>query len=870
MHLRRFLHCLVLLCSLTLLQVMPMRAAEIPNTPKVLAFYYTWYGTPDLQGHWVHWNEGGRNPDRLDSQGWPEIGATHHPPRLYDSNDPETIRQHLKLAADSGIDVFVSTWWRQGDYHDKAFRKVIREAENSPVKLTVYYETVPAVGASEKEQLIEGVVNDLRYILDSYADSPAFFKVDGKPVIFVYGRTLAQMDRESWMEAVRRIKDSHPVILIGDSASPDWLTVFDGLHDYNPVGAVVAGSDMQEYYQRRVSACRSAGKIAAVTVIPGYDDSRIGRTTPIVADREESVLYRRLWAQAIRSSPDWILITSFNEWHEGSEIEPSRELGSLYMGITSQYAAAFKRSSPDGTADAGASWQADVNSPENLVYDLAPRIGGGWLLSNLDTRRGTIRVPAKPWRRPMVFELGKEDRHLRRVYPRLKAGQLHLRVAPFSVYELHDADEFADAVLKNVCRCDPSGLTKAQRLKCLGSALREPGTSKPDAETAYHMRLISEAYQALLGLDFECEMSYRAVNPAADYKVFAGRDFELRSTVANRGTELLASGTVRLLAPDEWSVSPVSGRVPAFDSLAPGRSATASFKIRAPGRSTFRPKRFPVIAELLLTHADSRLTLHYPCEVELADPITPSLRITSADPDCVKTVVALKSLFADEVMKDVAVYPFMAQNIKVEPARPTLTLKGTAQFPVSYKKTGAPGFALRAVTLAMKVDEHIVRLRSVMEAVLPLGEGTRASGLWMNQCDDGLVSPAEVGSRACRQTVRNPLGDTRYVYFAVSENFPIVGNSYVSVTYFDGTEGSFTLQYDSADPAAPMDGAYKDAREVVRLEGTGEWKQKTFVVPDAGFSNRQNSKSDLRLAVFNTDLAIAEIALSKFAPDRPR
>ena len=56
--------------------------------------------------------------------------------------------------------------------------------------------------------------------------------------------------------------------------------------------------------------------------------------------------------------PQWILITSFNEWHEGSEIEPSLEFGSSHLELTAEEAAAWKAGEPvddrDGIPDAAA------------------------------------------------------------------------------------------------------------------------------------------------------------------------------------------------------------------------------------------------------------------------------------------------------------------------------------------------------------------------------------------------------------------------------------------------------------------------------------------------------------------------------------
>jgi hypothetical protein len=47
------------------------------------------------------------------------------------------------------------------------------------------------------------------------------------------------------------------------------------------------------------------------------------------------------WQQAIAAHPTWILITSCNEWHEGTEIEPSTEFGETALLITQTYTHQF-------------------------------------------------------------------------------------------------------------------------------------------------------------------------------------------------------------------------------------------------------------------------------------------------------------------------------------------------------------------------------------------------------------------------------------------------------------------------------------------------------------------------------------------------
>jgi hypothetical protein len=58
-----------------------------------------------------------------------------------------------------------------------------------------------------------------------------------------------------------------------------------------------------------------------------------------VTDRWGGETYRVLWQDA--AAPDYVLITSWNEWHEGSELEASVEYGSRILDDTAAFSRAF-------------------------------------------------------------------------------------------------------------------------------------------------------------------------------------------------------------------------------------------------------------------------------------------------------------------------------------------------------------------------------------------------------------------------------------------------------------------------------------------------------------------------------------------------
>jgi hypothetical protein len=150
----------------------------------------------------------------------------------------------------------------------------------------------------------------------------------------------------------------------GVDVSP--LSVFDGHHLYsvtwNPQTDMAATARKFSQRTRAAAAKLGAPKVYVATVMPGYDDRKTGRGNAFAVGREDGAYYERSWQAAIASAPDWIIITSFNEWPEGTYIEPSQAFGNKYLDLTGKWAAAFRNSaaSPPGVAPAAPATPAVV------------------------------------------------------------------------------------------------------------------------------------------------------------------------------------------------------------------------------------------------------------------------------------------------------------------------------------------------------------------------------------------------------------------------------------------------------------------------------------------------------------------------------
>ena len=91
---------------------------------------------------------------------------------------------------------------------------------------------------------------------------------------------------------------------------------FDGVYTYDIV-TYGGGS-----FARLCAAAHAHGLLCAPSVGPGYD-ARRGSLDPVVKPRRGGATYDAMWRAAIASGADRVTITSYNEWHEGTQIEPA-------------------------------------------------------------------------------------------------------------------------------------------------------------------------------------------------------------------------------------------------------------------------------------------------------------------------------------------------------------------------------------------------------------------------------------------------------------------------------------------------------------------------------------------------------------------
>lgn len=289
-----------------------------------MAFYYPWFG-PNAPSEWSI------APDK-------PVGA-------FDTNDPAAVAKMVDQAIGAGINGFVVSW--DGAAHERATDIVLAAAAARPgfvaaplLEMRTWVST--GLAGRTRFDAVQAAAATRSYF--SRAPAGTLLRVGTRPVLMVFG--MWDASSAEWNAFRTLIADLNPFI-IGDRTSSDYPV--DGFYNYDPNNRTLAGLEARNDDSVNTTRLRTVldptvpQLLWAATASPGFDNRA---SAPLLegrwTDRAGGQRYDQTWALALDSQPDWVLITSWNEWYEQTHIAPGTLTGTTALTQTARWTSQYR------------------------------------------------------------------------------------------------------------------------------------------------------------------------------------------------------------------------------------------------------------------------------------------------------------------------------------------------------------------------------------------------------------------------------------------------------------------------------------------------------------------------------------------------
>jgi hypothetical protein len=304
------------------------------STRPILADYMMWY-----------------QPDIFDGTKTFDVPAAGP----YNSDDMGTIQRQLQLAQQACLSGFAAHWFGAKEPRTtQNFGRLLAASSGSNMQ-----HAVVLLENSLRKTTEQDLIDSVNFVMANWANHPNYLKIDGKPVIFFEGMTRpwgsAGAALKGWARVRQAADPERKAIWFAEGLSPTYNPLFDGLYVYRIDHKTAPRSWLKQpvFAQRLREAEKNAGvkMYFADTVAPGFDDTRSFKVkatdvrTPAPAfarSRAEGAYYRDTFSVTGETGGDLLLVKSFNEWIEGTAIEPGSKYGDLYLNLTCELGNAYR------------------------------------------------------------------------------------------------------------------------------------------------------------------------------------------------------------------------------------------------------------------------------------------------------------------------------------------------------------------------------------------------------------------------------------------------------------------------------------------------------------------------------------------------
>jgi Glycosyltransferase WbsX len=332
------IHLIVVTLSLLLAAIDPRVATAQPQSTQdstasrapaklILAHYMPWFEAKPVSPRWGwHWTMNAFDPEQV-TDGKRAI-ASHYQPLIgpYDSSEVAVIEYHLLTMKLAGIDGVIVDWYGLTDFRDYAAlhrntTRTLETAERLKMKFVICYEdqTIPALVDGQRIKATDRVshaANEIQWLSKYWFKSPSYVSLDGKPLLLSFGQS--GLSDAEWSQCLEQAQT--PVTYFSQHHR---RTAAVGAFDW-PVPS--AALDAVERFQKDARSWPRSIPVAFPRFVDIYAEANLHASYGRFPD-DHGKSFSRMLERALQSNAPIVQLATWNDWGEGTQIEPSLEFG---------------------------------------------------------------------------------------------------------------------------------------------------------------------------------------------------------------------------------------------------------------------------------------------------------------------------------------------------------------------------------------------------------------------------------------------------------------------------------------------------------------------------------------------------------------
>jgi hypothetical protein len=322
---------------------------------EVMVYYMPWYSAKPHSENWGwHWTMDHFNPDRINAAGEREIASWYYPLiGPYDSSDPVVLEYHSLMMKLAGVDGVIVDWYGSADFLDygvnnKATKKLFQFTRKAGLKFCICYEdqTIQHMIDGhyiESDSAVSEARQEMLYLQTNFFSDATYLRLNGRPVLLNFGPQHF-LANSNW-EAILSVFDAtnKPAFFTEDNRLP----ISTGAFNWPPMwmsqapgtGGVLSGAGLKNYlaeFERKATGWPAFISSAFPRFHDIYQRAGVRNYWGYLGDRQGDTL-RETLSRAMTNSAAIIQIVTWNDYGEGTMVEPTREYGFRDLGIVQDF-----------------------------------------------------------------------------------------------------------------------------------------------------------------------------------------------------------------------------------------------------------------------------------------------------------------------------------------------------------------------------------------------------------------------------------------------------------------------------------------------------------------------------------------------------